>query len=124
MNRLTMIYGKNYIWNSANLGAFGNSVAFSTADKRTILEQWEWMREIPKVPGWYMLERELSNAWNSIVISGENTRSVVESAVTVIDKELKRKLTEFGYIRNGEVVKHYRITTLEYIDELKKGGKK
>lgn len=122
MNRLTMIYGKSYIWNSANNEAFANSVAFSTADKRVISEQWEWMREIPKVPGWYMLERELSNAWNSIVIDGENTRSVVESAVNTIDKELKRKLTEFGYISGGKVVKPYKVTTLEYVNELKKGG--
>ncbi|HIU79895.1 MAG TPA: extracellular solute-binding protein [Candidatus Coproplasma excrementipullorum] len=120
MNRLTMIYGKNYIWNSANLGAFNNSVAFTAADKEIILEQWEWMREIPKVPGWYMLERELSNAWNSIVIDGENTRSVVEDAVTVIDKELQRKLTEFGYIENGRVVIPYQVTTLEYIEDLKR----
>ena len=78
------------------------------------------MREIPKVPGWYMLERELSNAWNSIVIDGENTRSVVEDAVTVIDKELQRKLTEFGYIENGRVVIPYQVTTLEYIEDLKR----
>lgn len=122
MNRLTMIYGKNYIWNSANNEAFSNSVAFSTADKKIITEQWKWMREIPRVPGWYMLERELSNAWNSIVIDGENTRSVVENAVTTIDKELKRKLTEFGYLKNGEVVKPYKLTTLEYVNSLKNGG--
>ncbi len=122
MNRLTMIYGKNYIWNSANNEAFSNSVAFTTADKRIISEQWEWMREIPKVPGWYMLERELSNAWNSIVIDGENTRSVIENAVTTIDKELKRKLTEFGYLENGKVVKPYKVTTLEYVNSLKNGG--
>ncbi len=122
MNRLTMIYGKNYIWNSANLGAFNNSVAFSTQDKAVIMEQWQWMREVPKVPGWYMLERELSNAWNSIVIDGENTRSVVENAVTNIDKELKRKLEEFGYIKNGQTVKEYQVTTLEYIRKLKEGG--
>lgn len=119
MNRLTMIYGKSYIWNSANNEAFSNSVAFSTADKKVIREQWEWMREIPKVPGWYMLERELSNAWNSIVIDGENTRSIVENAVTTIDKELKRKLTEFGYISEGQVVKPYKVTTIEYVNELK-----
>ncbi len=123
MNRLTMIYGKNYIWNSANLDAFSDSVAFSSADKNVIKEQWKWMREVPKVPGWYMLERELSNSWNSIVISGENTRSVIGDAVTLIDKELQRKLTEFGYIEDGKTVKKYTITTLEYVRSLKKGGR-
>lgn len=122
MNRLTMIYGKSYIWNSANIEAFSNSIAFKTADKKVIMEQWRWMREIPKVPGWYMLERELSNSWNSIVIDGENTRSVIENAVTIVDKELKRKLTEFGYIENGVVVTPYKITTLETVEALMNGG--
>lgn len=122
MNRLTMLYGKAYIWNSANLEAFNNSVAFATQDKKVILEQWNWMREIPKVPGWYMLERELSNAWNNIVINGQNTRSVIENAVTTIDKELQRKLEEFGYIENGKLVKPYKLTTLEDIETLKRGG--
>ena len=122
MNRLTMLYGKAYIWNSSNLKAFNNSVAFSSADKKIILEQWEWMREIPKVPGWYMLERELSNAWNKIVINGQNTRSAVEDAVTKIDKELMRKLEEFGYVKDGEIVKQYKLTTLEDIEAYKRGN--
>ena len=121
MNRLTMLYGKAYIWNSANLEAFNNSVAFATDDKKVILEQWQWMREIPKVPGWYMLERELSNAWNNIVINGQNTRSVIENAVTTVDKELQRKLEEFGYIQNGKLVKPYKLTTLEDIEAIKRG---
>lgn len=123
MNRLTMLYGKAYIWNSANLEAFNNSVAFATADKKVILEQWQWMREIPKVPGWYMLERELSNAWNNIVINGQNTRSVIENAVTTVDKELQRKLEEFGYIQNGKLVKPYKLTTLQDIEALKANKK-
>lgn len=119
MNKLTMLYGKSYIWNSANLEAFNNSIVFSDDDKQTILDQWEWMREIPKVPGWYMLERELSNAWNKIVIDGENTRSVIENAVTTIDKELIRKLEEFGYYKDGKLVKQYQLTTLDYIKQIK-----
>ena len=122
MNRLTMLYGKAYIWNSANLEAFNNSVAFTSADKKIIAEQWQWMREIPKVPGWYMLERELSNAWNNIVINGQNTRSAVEDAVTKIDKELVRKLEEFGYVQDGKLVKQYKITTLQDIEALKRQG--
>ncbi len=119
MNKLTMLFGKSYIWNSANLEAFNNSIVFSEEDKEIILNQWEWMREIPKVPGWYMLERELSNAWNKIVIDGENTRSVIENAVTTIDKELIRKLEEFGYYKDGKLVKEYTLTTLDYIKKIK-----
>ena len=122
MNQLTMIYGKNYIWNSANLKAFNNNNAFSTNDIAVILEQWRWMREIPKVPGWYMLEREISNAWNSIVIGGANTRATIENAVDTINKELRRKLTEFGYMKDGVIIKPYKITTIEYVQQLKGGN--
>ena len=121
--RLSLQYGKGYIWNSANLEAFKESIIFSDAEKAVILKQWEHMREIPRVPGWYMLERELSNAWNNIVLKGQNTRAAVENAVDLINKELTRKLKEFGYLdNNGSVIKAYHVTTLEMINNLKGGG--
>lgn len=120
-NRLTLLYGKGYIWNSANLEAFSQSMVFTSQEKATILEEWEWMREIPRVPGWYMLERELSNSWNDIVLNAQNTRAVIEDAVTVINNELQRKLIEFGYLDdNGNTIKPYKVTTLESIAELKR----
>lgn len=121
MNKLTTMYGSAYIWNSANLNAFKQSASFTDAQKQTILSQWQWMREIPRVPGWYMLERELSNAWNSIVINTENTRAVVEAAVTRVNKELERKLTEFGYMKNGIMIKPYTVTTIDYVKNVKNG---
>jgi len=121
--RLSLQYGKGYIWNSANLEAFGESIIFTDAEKQTILNQWQWMREIPRVPGWYMLERELSNAWNSIVLKGQNTRACVENAVDLINKELTRKLEEFGYLDStGKSVKPYKVTTMEMVRNLQKGG--
>ena len=121
--RLSLQYGKGYIWNSANLEAFGESIIFTDAEKQTILNQWQWMREIPRVPGWYMLERELSNSWNSIVLKGQNTRACVENAVDLINKELTRKLEEFGYLdSSGKSVKPYKVTTMEMVKNLQKGG--
>ena len=79
------------------------------------------MREIPRVPGWYMLERELSNAWNSIVLNGKNTRATIESVVDLTNKELTRKLKEFGYLsETGEILKPYHVTTLEMIENIKR----
>ena len=118
--RLSLQYGKGYIWNSANLEAFNESIIFSNPEKAAILGQWKHMREIPRVPGWYMLERELSNAWNGIVLSSKNTRSSIEDAVDLINKELSRKLIEFGYLdSNGKTVRPYQVTTLETIEKLK-----
>ena len=42
----------------------------------------------------------------------------------LINKELTRKLTEFGYLDNmGSVIKPYHVTTLEMIEDIKKKGK-
>ena len=121
--RLSLQFGKGYIWNSANLEAFKESIIFTDAEKATILEQWKYMRESPRVPGWYMLERELSNAWNNIVLNSKNTRATIEDAVDLINKELTRKLQEFGYLSDtGEVIRPYHVTTLEMIENMKKKG--
>ena len=121
--RLSLQYGKGYIWNSANLDAFKQSIIFSDSEKSVILEQWEYMREIPRVPGWYMLERELSNAWNNIVLNSKNTRATIENTVDLTNKELTRKLNEFGYLNDkGEVLVPYHVTTLDMIEEYKRKG--
>jgi hypothetical protein len=80
------------------------------------LAQWEYLREVPKTPYSYMVEREISNVWNKVVFDGENTRSAVDDSVVTIDREMRRKLEEFGYIENGKVVKPYRIPTIEKVE--------
>ena len=65
-----------------------------------------------------MLERELSNAYISIVLHGENERKAVDLAVKRINRETTRKLEEFGYIKNGEVINPYVTPTLD-LDILK-----
>lgn len=108
------VWGNQFVWASANVDAFTAS-PFDDKQKRIILEQWKWVLEIPRVPGWYMIERELSNAWSYIVIDGMNVRAAVDNATLAANKEIKRKLTEFGYIKGDKVLKPYKITTLEDI---------
>ena len=75
--------------------------------KQVILEQTEWLTEVPRVPGSYMLEREISNAYNSIVLDGDNLRTAVDLANKRINRETYRKLEEFGYMKDGEVIIPY-----------------
>jgi len=114
-NQLQTLYGKEYLWNTANLDAFRQAF-WPEEDKQVILEQWRWLKEVPKTPGAYMIERELSNIWNKVVFDGENIQSVVEDAVDVIDKETVRKMEEFGYMKNGKVVVPYPVTTIEDVE--------
>ncbi|MBP3909111.1 MAG: extracellular solute-binding protein [Turicibacter sp.] len=115
--RLQVTYGAEYLWNTANQEAFAQ-LPWDSDHKETILEQTEWLVEAPRVPGTYMLERELSNAYISIVLNGENERKAIDLAVKRINRETMRKLEEFGFIKNGEVVSPYVTPTLD-LDILK-----
>ncbi|MEK5038249.1 extracellular solute-binding protein [Sporosarcina sp. FSL K6-3457] len=105
-NNLQTTYGKEYIWNTANIEAF-EGLPWATNHKNVILEQTEWVTEVPRVPGSYMLEREISNAYNSIVLDGENFRTAIDLASKRINRETFRKLEEFGYMKNGEMIEPY-----------------
>jgi len=121
-NNLRKMYGAEYIYNSANLQAFQNST-LPEAHKAIVLEQWEYLKEYPRVPGWYMLERELSNTWNDVVLRGANVRTSLDEAVVIINREIRRKLVEFGYIsKAGEVLKPYVIADIDDIKEWQQAG--
>ena len=115
---LQIMYGDEYIWPTANLEAF-RLLPYPTSDKDIILEQAEAILEAPRLLGSYMLEREMSNAFNDIVVNGDTVRSRVDDAVKVIDREVKRKLEEFGYIdEDGNVLETYYIPSVERVRQI------
>lgn len=113
--QLILNYGLEYLWNSANVEAFAFS-PIPQEHKEVILEQWEWLQEPVKIPGSYMQERELSNAWNKIVFDGVNPRVAIDSSIIIINREITRKMEEFGYLENGVVVKEFKIPTIETVE--------
>lgn len=113
--QLQNIYGPEYVWSTANLEAF-KQLPIDEEDKNAILEQWKWLIEVPKLPGGYMVERELSNVWSKIVFNDENPRAAIDNAVITMNRELKRKLEEFGYMKDGKIIKQYRIPTIEKLE--------
>jgi ABC-type glycerol-3-phosphate transport system substrate-binding protein len=82
-------------WNTANVNAM-EGMAWSRDEINAIMEQWSWFKEQPIVLGGYYTPRHLMNAWNKVVLLGENTRISLEDAVKEINKELLRKQEEFG----------------------------
>jgi ABC-type glycerol-3-phosphate transport system substrate-binding protein len=112
--QLIMSYGLEYLWYSANLEAF-TYLPISEEHKAVILEQWQWLQEPVKLPGSYMQERELSNAWNKIVFDDVNPRVAIDNAVVIINREISRKMEEFGYLENGKKVKEFKIPTIETV---------
>jgi ABC-type glycerol-3-phosphate transport system substrate-binding protein len=112
--RLLLNYGREYLWNSANLEAFA-ALPIPQEHRRVILEQWQWLQEPVRLPGSYMQERELGNAWNRIVFDGVNPRVAIDRAILVTNREITRKMEEFGYLRNGVRVRTPKIPTIETV---------
>lgn len=120
--QLILNYGIEYLWNSANLEAF-SQLPIPQQHKDVILEQWKWLQEPVKLPGSYMQERELSNAWNRVVFDGANSRVAIDAAVVTINREITRKMEEFGYLRDGVKVKEFKIPTIETVKGWMEAGK-
>lgn len=114
---LQISYGDEYLWNTANLNAF-LELPWDSEDKQIIKEQATHILEAPRVLGSYMLEREVSNAFNDIVVNGKNLRTRIDTAVKIVDRETMRKLEEFGYIVDGEEVKEYKVPTIDIVNKI------
>ena len=124
-NTLQSTYGPEYVWLSSNLEAVKES-SFDSKDKEVILKSLEYITDIPRTPGQYMLERGLSNIWTTVVFDNTPIRVAIDQQVIVINREIRRKLIEFGYRdENNNVLKPYAVHEKEWIEEQirnKKGG--
>lgn len=111
--------GGKYLWNTANLKAF-EQLSWNKDHKKTILEQWSHLKEVSRIPGYYIVEREISNTWNSVVYNDANLRSTLSDAMIKINKEITRKMKEFGYVNDaGKVIVQYNMPTAEKIKNWK-----
>lgn len=112
--QLILNYGREYLWFSANLEAF-SQLDIPEEHRDVILEQWQWLQEPVRLPGSYMQERELSNIWNRMVFDGVNPRVAIDRSVIIINREIARKMEEFGYLAEGQRVREFRIPTIETV---------
>lgn len=116
--RLQILYGDEYIWPTANLEAF-EMLPYPTSDKDIILEQAQYILETPRLLGSYMMEREVSNAFNDVVVNGDSVRSRIDEVAKTVLRETERKLEEFGYIdSDGNVLKEYEVPSVEKVLEI------
>ncbi|MDY3195459.1 MAG: extracellular solute-binding protein [Paracholeplasma sp.] len=112
---LQTTYGKQYFWNSANIEAFKTS-SMPEEFKDVVLEQWNYGIEASRIPGAYMVEREISNAWSSIVYNNVNPRLALDDAMRISNREILYKMSEFGYVENNVVIKDYTVPSIYNID--------
>lgn len=115
---LQITYGDEYMWTTANLDAF-MQLPWSTQDKSIIAEQMSYVVDVARVPGTYLLEREMSNAFNDIVVNGDSAQARIDKAVKSINREFDRKLEEFGYIDSeGNTIQDYVVPDINDVREL------
>lgn len=114
---LMSTFGPEFVWLSANLDAVANTpIPFD--DRQVILEQARWLNDVPRTPGQYMLERGLSDIWNTVVFDGTPVRIAIDRQKQRIDREIRRRMIEFGFLdNNGEVIRPYIIHDIEWVKQ-------
>ncbi len=108
---LQSIYGM--YWLSANMEAI-KEAPIASEDLEVILESVKWLRDTPRSPGEYMLERSISDIWNDMVFSATPARVAIDLSMIDIQREFKRKMTEFGLLDEGV---DYHVRELDWIIE-------
>lgn len=84
-------------WNSANINAF-EELPWNEEDIQIIRGSIENAIEQPIVLGGYFTTRHMVNAWNRVYMNNENPRDSLEEAVKEINKELRNKHEEYGFV--------------------------
>lgn len=89
-SEIEALNGQAARWNTANWEAFCD-MAWPRDDLEQIERSFEQVTQIPVVLGGYFAGRHINNAFNRVVISGQNPRDSLEEAVKDINRELKRR---------------------------------
>lgn len=84
-------------WNTANLKAF-EQLPWNEDDIKIISDSISTAIEQPIVLGGYFTTRHMVNAWNRVYMNNENPRDALEEAVKDINKELRNKHEEYGFV--------------------------
>jgi ABC-type glycerol-3-phosphate transport system substrate-binding protein len=118
---LQSTYGKTFVWLSSNVDAVADS-PFDQADKQIILEQIKWLRDTPRTPGQYLLERSISDIWNAMINDGTSAQVAIDEKVIDINREIRIKMKELGYYDEaGNLLRPYVIRDVDWIiDQIEK----
>lgn len=116
-------YGKTFFWLSANRAALENN-PMDEADKKIITEQIEWVTDVTRTPGQYLLERTISNIWTTMVFDGTSAQVATDEAKNDVNKEIVRKMQELGYYdENEKMVKDFKLQGYDWIKQNQENAK-
>ncbi|HOW38069.1 MAG TPA: extracellular solute-binding protein, partial [Bacillota bacterium] len=108
MQKIKTGLGEKYLILTANMEALQGSV-WDEEIKKEIVAMARWARIPAVTPGSYIVERELSAIWNSVVINRENVLVAINNAIPRINRELTRKFEEFGFQSASTDGRPYRV---------------
>ncbi|MDQ6417814.1 extracellular solute-binding protein [Paenibacillus sp. LHD-117] len=106
---LESYYGLEFRWNTANLKAM-QSLVWPSGDVETLREQARWAKNMPYVPGYYFLTREMEFAWNRTVLEAMPAQESLEEAQLSLQREMRRRQKDFG-IEDGHNLDIPQLTT-------------
>lgn len=110
-------YGKTFFWLSANRAALENN-PMDEADKKVITEQVNWVTDVTRTPGQYLLERTISNIWTTMVFDGTSAQVATDEAKNDVNKEIVRKMQELGYYdSDGKMIKDFKLQGYDWIKQ-------
>ena len=102
---------------SSNVNALRN-LPIEDRHLQVVLESVKWLRDVPRSPGQYLLERSLSDIWITMVFDGIPARIAIDQKVIEIQREFRKKMTEFGFLNSqGELIKPYVVHEIDWIIE-------
>lgn len=117
-NMIQLTYGPEYLWNTANLNALSQYTVFKEEHKEIILNQLKNTKETPRIPAYYQVERDLSNAWNQVVIGDKTAREAIDKAILTSNRAIRKKYSEFGFMdENGNWLKPFELADPQQIRE-------
>jgi ABC-type glycerol-3-phosphate transport system substrate-binding protein len=79
---------------AANKSVF-EKIAWTATESDNLMKQWQWVKSIPQVPGSYILNRSLTNAFRQSVDNREEARRMLSVYNQDINDEMARKSREF-----------------------------
>lgn len=80
---------------TANKMAF-QKLPWSRKQAQALQAQWEYVKDIPQLPGNYITNRNLAFAFRKVVLQYANPRETLYQYNREINKEIERKWMEFG----------------------------
>jgi ABC-type glycerol-3-phosphate transport system substrate-binding protein len=111
----TLFANHNILWLSANLEAL-SQVPIESHHREVLLDSMRWLRDVPRSPGQYILERSLSDIWNTMVMEGTPAQAAIDLRVIEVNREFTRKMTEFGFVdAAGQPTRPYAVRELDWV---------